>query len=83
MLSESEFSELILKQNILKYAFTLGDKREISNEILKNNKLTLLSFSLNRDEYKISNLTNKINNFSVEDLTSNKSWLLEKVLELR
>ncbi len=45
-------------------------------------RLTLLSVSLEKDEYNISKLISDINNFSIEELTTNKSWLLERVHKL-
>lgn len=46
-------------------------------------KLTMLSLSLTIDDYSIVKLEKEINSFSVEELTSNKSWLLERLLSLK
>lgn len=35
------------------------------------------------DEFKFSKLIRKINNFSYYDITTNKSWLLEKAYALQ
>lgn len=45
-------------------------------------KLTMLSLRPEIDEYSIFKLVKEINSFSIEELTTNKSWLLERVKKL-
>ncbi|MEO8447354.1 MAG: hypothetical protein ABI528_07660 [bacterium] len=46
-------------------------------------KLTLLSLNLTKDDYNLYKLEKEINSFSVEDITTHKSWLLEKLHSLK
>lgn len=46
-------------------------------------KLTLLTISPDKDDSNISFLINEIKNFSIGELTTNKSWLLERAEKLK
>ncbi|MEO8209741.1 MAG: hypothetical protein ABI840_04205 [bacterium] len=58
-------------------------KKRYTNYINALHKLTLLVTSANCNEYDISKLEKEIKSFLFDEITTNKTWLLEKVSELR
>lgn len=62
---------LIPNENVARYKNFIGVLYSLTMLAIKN------------DEYKLSKLIRKINNFSYYDITTNKSWLLEKAYDLQ